>query len=347
MCVMSSPRLKPGDSTILISDKKDGAAKRPPSKIEKFANFISKNYSYMVLTTTLLGIICGFSAPVQVQSLKPYMSPLISVMVYAMTVTIKFSELAQAPKKFKQITLGMILNFGLLPAICFLLAVAFLSSKPTWAVGFILMGTVPCAGMCVVWTGLLKGDVSLALIIGALTMILGAVTIPGLTALLAGVYVSVNVLDLLLYIVTMLAIPLILGILTRQVLEAKLGKSVEKYLPIFPPASAVTAMILMFSMLAINMIMVPGDLSAIALLVIPPLIVFPVAFGCAHLICSKILHLPLRESVAIVYSSGMKHLPLASFGPPAALPIAISAAFQTVNAGIFYRIFQRIGDSST
>ncbi|MEM3366107.1 MAG: hypothetical protein QXM93_06775 [Candidatus Methanomethyliaceae archaeon] len=302
----------------------------------------------MVLFIVFLGIIAGLSAPSQVQSLKPLMLPLVSTMVCAMTVTIKFKELVQVTKKLRQIMLGLVLNFILLPALCFSLAVTFLSLNPAWAAGFILMGTVPCAGMNVVWTGLLKGDTPLALIIAALTMILGVITIPGITALLAGIYVSVNVIDLLWSIATILAIPLIIGILTRHLLEIKLGKALQKFLPAFPLVSAITAMILMFSMLAINIMVIPGDLSIIVLLVLPPLILFPVAFGSSHLICSKILHLPTRETTAIVYSSGMKHLPLAmgvafaSFGPPAALPIAISAAFQTVNAGIFYRIFQRI-----
>jgi ACR3 family arsenite transporter len=320
-----------------------------PSGIERVASFIQRNYSYMVFSMVFLGIVAGIAAPMHVQSLKPLMLPLVSIMVYAMTVTIRFRELVQVTKKLKQITLGLLLNFILLPLLCFFLALAFLSSRPEWAAGFILMGTVPCAGMNVVWTGLLKGDVPLALILAALTMILGIVTIPGITALLAGVYVSVNAADLLWSIATVLAIPLILGILTRQALEAKLGKSLPKYLPAFPPVSAITAMILMFSMLAINMAMVPGDLSIVVLLVLPPIILFPIAFGLSHLICSKVLCLPLGETNAIVYSSGMKHLPLAmgiafaSFGAGAALPIAVSAAFQTVNASVFYRVFQRLG----
>lgn len=302
----------------------------------------------MVFSMVLLGIVAGLSAPLQVQALKPLMLPLVSIMVYAMTVTIRFKELVQVTRKLRQIILGLLLNFVLLPALCFALAVAFLSSRPEWAAGFILMGTVPCAGMNVVWTGLLKGDVPLALILAALTMVLGVVTIPGITALLAGVYVTVNAVDLLWSITTILAVPLALGIATRHFLEIKLGKALQKYLPAFPPVSAITAMVLMFSMLAINVAMVPGDLSVVGLLVLPPLLLFPFAFGASYLICSS-LRLPLGETNAIVYSSGMKHLPLAmgvafaSFGPAAALPIAISAAFQTVNASIFYKAFQRLG----
>ncbi|MFN3621871.1 MAG: arsenic resistance protein [Nitrososphaerales archaeon] len=125
----------------------------------KIASFIQTIYSYLVFSTVVLGVIVGVLAPKPVQMLKPYMLPLISVMVWAICVTIRFRELALVTRKVKQIVCGLLLNFAFLPALCFLLAVAFLSHEPMWAVGFILMGTVPCAGMNVVWTGLLKGDV--------------------------------------------------------------------------------------------------------------------------------------------------------------------------------------------
>ncbi|MEM2904759.1 MAG: hypothetical protein QW587_03370 [Candidatus Bathyarchaeia archaeon] len=316
----------------------------------KIAAYIQKNYSYLVFSIVFLGIIGGIFAPKPVQVLKPYMLPLISVMVWAMCVTIRFKELVLVTRKVKQIVCGLLLNFVFLPALCFMLAVAFLSHEPMWAVGFILMGTVPCAGMNVVWTGLLKGDVPLALILAALTMILGVATIPSLTALLAGAYVEVSILEMLRVIAIALAIPLILGIATRHALDLRLGEDLAKHLHIFPPISAITAMLLMFSMLAINVALIPLNLALILSLIIPPAILFPVAFGGAYLICTKVLHCPMKETNAIVYSSGMKHLPLAmgiafaSFGQTAALPIAISAAFQTVNASIFYRVIQKPQD---
>jgi ACR3 family arsenite efflux pump ArsB len=315
---------------------------------ERIATFIQKNYSYLVFSMVVLGIMAGIVVPEPVQALKPYLLPLVSIMVWAMCVTIRFEELVLVTRKVKQIVCGLLLNFAFLPILCFLLALAFLSHEPMWAVGFILMGTVPCAGMNVVWTGLLKGDVPLALILAALTMILGIATIPSLTAILAGAYVAVSILEMVRVIAIALAIPLALGIVLRHALDLKLGKESIKHLQIFPPISAVTAMLLMFSMLAINVALVPPNPSLILSLIIPPAILFPAAFGGTYLICTKILHCHIKETNAIVYSSGMKHLPLAMgvafapFGQMAALPIAVSAAFQTVNASIFYRIFQKI-----
>lgn len=319
--------------------------------IERIASFIQKNYSYLVFFMVFLGIIAGLSAPKLVQILKPLMLPLVSIMVWAMCVTIRFKELVLVTKKVKQIVWGLFLNFAFLPVLCFSLAVTFLSHEPVWALGFILMGTVPCAGMNVVWTGLLKGDVPLALILAASTMILGIVTIPSLTALLAGLYVEVSVIDMFRIIAIVLAIPLLFGIATRSLLEVRLGKNLARHLLIFPPISAITAMLLMFSMLAVNVALIPTNPALILSLIIPPLVLFPVAFVGAYLICAKLLRFPIKETNAIVYSSGMKHLPLAmgiafaSFGSSAALPIAVSAGFQTVNASIFYRIFLGLGEN--
>jgi ACR3 family arsenite efflux pump ArsB len=318
-----------------------------PNKAEMVASFIRKNYSYMVFSMVFLGILAGLTAPAQVQLLKSFMLPLTGVMVWAMTVTIRFKELAQIVRKIRQIILGLLFSYVFFPVICFILAMIFLLPRPEWAAGFILMGSVPCAGMNVVWTGMLKGDVPLSLMLNAIMMFLGIATIPTITAFLAGVYVRVSVADLLWSVLINLVIPLFFGFLTRYVLEARLGKNLPKYLPIFSSISAVIAMILMFSMVSINIPMIPGEPYILLSLMLPSLLVFPLVFGVPYLICLRALHLKYEEHVAIVYSSGMKHLPLAtglaftSFGSAAAFPIVISAVFQTTFASIFYRLFQR------
>jgi ACR3 family arsenite efflux pump ArsB len=199
-----------------------------PKGAERVASFIRKNYSYMVLSMVFLGILTGSVAPTQVQSLKPFMLPLTGIMVWAMTVTIKFSELAQSGKKVKQIILALLFCYVFFPIISFALAISFLSSKPEWAIGFILMGSVPTAGMNVVWTGMLKGDLPLSIILNAIMMFLGIITIPTITALFAGVWVKVSMVDLLWAVLTNLVLPLFFGFLTRYALEALSKKKPTK-----------------------------------------------------------------------------------------------------------------------
>lgn len=307
-------------------------------------DFIRRHYSYLILATVGLSLVVGQLSPAVARAFKPYMVYLIGIMIWAMGVTIRFPELRFALRKGKLIGCGLLANFVFLPLLCYLLAIALMRSQPLYATGFILMGTVPCAGMNVVWTGLLGGDVALALVLGALTMLLGIVTIPGLTYILAGTYVSVNVLEMLYTLTKVLIIPILLGIVTRSLLERR-AKQRTALLPIFPPIAAISAMLLMFIMIALNIRMIPGGTTLISL-IIPPLLLFPIAFGGVYLWCERLLHCHRRETDALVYSSGMKHLPLAmgiafvSFGQEAALPIAVAAVFQTFNASLFYRLFQ-------
>jgi len=154
-------------------------------KIIRLANFIRDYYSYLIIFTIVLAIIAGKFFPTLAKWLTPYMLYLIAVMIWAMSVTIRFSDLSLTFKKGRLIGCGLLTNFVFLPVLCYVLAISLMSRYPLYAAGFILMGTVPCAGMNVVWTGLLKGDVALALLLGALTMVLGILTIPSLTGILA------------------------------------------------------------------------------------------------------------------------------------------------------------------
>jgi predicted Na+-dependent transporter len=300
----------------------------------------------MIVLTVVAAIPAGKLSPHSIKPLTPYMLYFIAVMIWAMSVTIKFSDLSLTFKKGKLIGCGLLTNFIFLPFLCYALAVALMSQYPLYAAGFILMGTVPCAGMNVVWTGLLKGDVALALLLGALTMVLGIVTIPWLTVILAGVYATVDILGMLNILLSVLIIPIALGMITRSILQKASRQSAEHYLPAFPPIAAIMAMILMFIMVAVNIPTIPVTGDILLVLLVPPLVLFPIAFGGVYIFCNRILRCAERETVAIVYSSGMKHLPLAmgvafvSLGQQAALPIAVAAVFQTLNASLFYRIFQ-------
>ncbi|NHW44200.1 MAG: hypothetical protein HA491_00400 [Candidatus Verstraetearchaeota archaeon] len=69
------------------------------NKAERVASFIRKNYSYMVFSMVFLGILAGLVAPTQVQSLKPFMLPLTSIMVWAMAVNIRFGGSPRVARK--------------------------------------------------------------------------------------------------------------------------------------------------------------------------------------------------------------------------------------------------------
>jgi len=170
---------------------------------------------------------------------------------------------------------------------------------------------------------------------------------PSLTGILAGAYVSVDVFGMLRTLMLVVIVPVTLGMITRGLLERRTEERARDLLPVFPAIGAILAMITMFLMVAVNIPTIPATQDILLVLVGPALLFFPIAFGGIHLFCKKILRLVEMESVTIAYCSAMKHLPLAmgvafvSLGQQAALPIAVAAVFQSINASFFYRIFQK------
>lgn len=260
-----------------------------------------------------------------------------------MSFTITFSNLGMAARNWKGTSFGIVLNFLFAPFLCWLLAHIFLSSHTNLATGLILIGVVPCAGMAMMWTGLLKGDVPLAIVIEAITMLLAPFVIPALMSLFAGSFVTVNTWGMFQQLIYTVLLPVLGAITLRELLEKRVN--VQKYLPIMPAISATMAVFLMFMAINTAIPSIVKNVGLIAPLVISTILIFPILFIVAYLVTIKLF--PRGTNIAITYSSGMKNLPLAigiavmSFKGLASLPIAVAFAFQMLTAATFYQLFRR------
>ena len=121
------------------------------------------------------------------------------------------------------------MNFLFAPFLCWLLAALFLTDQPGFAVGLILMGAVPCAGMAMVWAGLLKGDVPLATVINAVTMILAPFFIPLIMLFFAGRFVAIDTGTMFIQILSTVLVPVLANVTILEILErrTRAGKGVH------------------------------------------------------------------------------------------------------------------------
>lgn len=99
-------------------------------------------------------------------------------MITAIGFTITFRSLDLAAKDWKGLFFEIMLNFLFAPLLCWIIALLALKEYPNLATESILVGVVLCAGMALVWAGLLKGNIPLATVINAATMILAPFLIP-------------------------------------------------------------------------------------------------------------------------------------------------------------------------
>lgn len=305
-----------------------------------YARFIRENYTYIIVATLVVAVIVGLFTASPGLVLRRANTPLIIIMIAAMGFTITFKSLGAAVRDWKGFAFGLILNFLFAPFLCWLLALVFLSGHADLATGLILIGVVPCAGMALVWAGLLKGDVPLATVINATTMLLSPLLIPLLMYLFAGTFVTINMWGMFQKLIYTVLLPVLGGVALRELLEMRMN--VHKYLPLMPAISATMAVLLMFMAINTNISPIMKNVGLIAPLVISTILIFPALFTVAYLVSVKLF--PRGKNIAITYSSGMKNLPIAigiaamSFKGLEMLPIAVGFAFQMLTAVTFYQI---------
>lgn len=308
-----------------------------------YAQFMRDRYAYVIVSSLILGIAVGIFTPAPGQFIKNFSIPLIVIMIGAMGFTITLKALKRAAQDWTAFGLGMILNFIFAPLLCWLLALLFLKDNAQFAIGLILIGVVPCAGMALVWAGLLKGDVPLTTVINAATMIIAPFLIPFLIQFFAGTFVRIDSLAMFKTVMLTVLIPVIAGILLREITEQFM--EVNKYLPFMPALSATAAVFIMFMAVNTGLPIILKNIQAIGPLLIATVMVFPILFLIAYFIGRTFLN--RAKNIAITFSSGMKNLPIAlgiaaiSFQTLAMLPVAVAFAFQMLTAVFFYQFFLR------
>ena len=307
-----------------------------------FAEFIRKQYQSIIIGAVVLGLLLGMWTSSPGKALQSYSQALTFLMILFISLTITPHQFALVSRQPLPILAGLLLNFVYMPLVCWVLA-RLLVNDSQLAVGVILVGVVPCAGMAAVWTALLKGDVPLGMAINALTMVLAPFLIPPLMVLLAGSSVAVNPWGMFQQLAIILLIPLGLGITLRWLADRFMDP--KPYLPLMPALSALTAVLLMFAICNVNVSLIQARWSLVPSLLGAVILIFPLGFLIPHWLGHYAFN--WEQRIAVTYSSGMKNLPIAvglafaSFPKLVGLPVALAMILQMLTASLFYRYLNR------
>ena len=264
-----------------------------------------KYLSVWVGLCILAGIGLGLLIPGAFQALAGFeyanvnfaVAILIWAMVWPMMIGVDFSAMARVGEKPKGLIITLVVNWLIKPFTMAALGVLFFRyvfadfippvDAEGYIAGLILLGAAPCTAMVFVWSQLTKGDANYTLVQVSVNDAIMVVAFAPIVAFLLGVTdIAVPWETLLLSVVLYIVIPLIAGVVTRNMLMKRGGaEAVSAFTDRIKPLSVIgllATVVLLFGFQSETIIAKP---LVIALIAVPILIqsyaIFAVAYGAA------------------------------------------------------------------
>jgi ACR3 family arsenite efflux pump ArsB len=188
----------------------------------------------------------------------PHFMPLVLVALFLMLwpamLDMELSGLRSMFKRPRGLLLSFLLNFLVSPLLIYVLSRLFLSDVPPgMVIGVLLFGLMPCGGMSPAYTGMLQGNVGLAVSIAAVSLLLSIGIVPLWTELLIGRLVAVPTSLAAQSMAISIFLPLLFAWFTRKVITWTRGdEAFQRLKPSLKQISPYGLMLLAFAIFAMN-----------------------------------------------------------------------------------------------
>ena len=299
--------------------------------LEKLSDFFGKWMALIVIAVAALALF----APQTCLWIKTsWINWLLGIVMFGMGLTLKMDDFKVVFSRPKDIIIGFIAQFTLMPLIAFLLTKAF--NLPTEiAVGVILVGTCPGGTSSNVMTYLSKGDVPLSVGMTAVSTLFAPLMTPLLTLLYAGQRVDVNAVAMFLSIVKVVLLPITLGLVCNYFFE-KVTREIVRILPLI---STIAIIMIIASVVSAN----SARLKTVGVMVVIVVILHNLLGYAAGFGVGKLLRLNTTKCRALSIEVGMQNSGLATslaathFAqyPLATIPGAVFSVWHNISGAVY------------
>lgn len=157
--------------------------------------------------------------------------PAMQVIMFGMGTELSLKDFADVLKMPKAVLVGLICHYTIMPLVGLTVASIFNFPKEV-AAGIILVGCCPSGLASNVMCFLAKANLALSVTVTAVSTLAAPLFTPLLMKLLAGSYIEVNFMDMVLDITKIVIIPIVAGLVFHYIVHGKF-KWLDKAMPYF------------------------------------------------------------------------------------------------------------------
>ncbi|GGD14968.1 ACR3 family arsenite efflux transporter [Nocardioides daphniae] len=244
------------------------------------------------------------------------------VMMYPVLAKVRYDEVGHVARDRRLMTLSLVLNWVVGPALMFALAWLFLPDLPEYRTGLIVVGLARCIAMVIIWNDLACGDREAAAVLVAVNSVFQVLAF----ALLGWFYLdllpgwlglSTTGLDVSPWliawsVVVFLGIPLAAGFLTRRVGEARRGREwyEDTFLPRIGPWALyglLFTIVVLFALQGDTITNQPLDVARIAV----PLVIYFAVMWAGSMVVAHRMRLTYPRATTVAFTAAGNNFELA------------------------------------
>jgi arsenite transporter len=244
------------------------------------------------------------------------------LMMYPVLAKVRYRRLDTAMSDRRSMTMSLVLNWVVGPALMFTLAWLFLSDLPEYRTGLIIVGLARCIAMVLIWNDLACGDRELAAVLVAFNSLfqIAAFSVLGwfYLELLPGwlgldtEQLDVSMWEIAKVVLVFLGIPLAAGFLTRLIGERTKGTEwyEQRFLPRIGPVALyglLFTIVVLFALQGETITSQPWDVARIAV----PLVIYFAVMWVGSLLLARAVGLGYARSTTLAFTAAGNNFELA------------------------------------